>query len=187
MTTTTLTDTQNERVDELCEDYLLRWTYPSIATASLREIIVATMERHGRTPSVLDVRNIVCDCGGSFTKAMRLARNKPAVGDGATIHHYSDSTPQTVIAVSANGKTITLQRDKATLLNGFNSGEPDALTFTPGGFFGHTEGVQRYSYERDLDGPTTKATLRKDGTWRVSRSTERVTIGARHKYYDYNF
>ncbi len=109
-----------------------------------------------------------------------------SVGDGATVVLYSDRHAYTVVAVSKSGKTITLQRDKATLLNSAGSGEPDALVFEPGGFAGHTSGVQRWAYEEDEDGKTIKASLRKDGRWRVSKSGERVKPG-RHEHYDFNF
>jgi hypothetical protein len=50
----------------------------------------------------------------------------PKVGDGATILRHSDSHACTIVAVSKSGRTITLKRDKATLLNGPKSGEADA-------------------------------------------------------------
>ena len=110
------------------------------------------------------------------------------VGDGVTTHGYSDAHAWTVIAVSA--RLITIQRDKAILLNGPNSGEPDALTCTPGGFCAHWEGAQRYRYERDPNGAIRKASLRKDGGWRLVgeplKGGKFLTAG-RHEFYDYNF
>lgn len=104
-----------------------------------------------------------------------------AVGDGATVSGWSDSEVHTVIARTA--KTLTLQRDKATLLNPVGSGEKDALQFAPGGFVGHTSGVQRYEYERDENGETCVARLTKRG-WQVNGS--RVGSG-RFEHYDFNF
>ena len=109
------------------------------------------------------------------------------VGDGATILGYSDRYAFTLVDISPSGRTITLQRDKATLLNGVSSGEPDALHFTPGGFVGHVSGRQRYLYERDPQGQVTKATLRKDGRWRQSRTDAPVILGVRDEHYDFNF
>lgn len=114
------------------------------------------------------------------------------VGDGMTVTGYSDNKACTVIAVSRSGKTVTLQRDKATLLNGFKSGEPDALVMTPGGFAGHTEGVQRYDYEADPDGERFKVTYRESlgGYKRAGiRPHERggSAFRGRNEYYDYNF
>lgn len=110
---------------------------------------------------------------------------EPAVGMGATEHGWSQSYAYTIIAVSASGKTITLQRDKTTLLN------KDELEFHPGGFAAHcsNQHVQRYSYERDPEGVVRKATLRKDGVFRMKghRNSGRVTINLRREFYDYNF
>ena len=96
------------------------------------------------------------------------------VGDGATLCGYSDRDAYTVIKRTA--KTLTIQEDKSTLLNGFESGEKDALVCHPGGFCGHVEGTQRYSYE-------VVARLTKKG-WKVNGS--RVVAGRSH-YHDYNF
>lgn len=110
-------------------------------------------------------------------------KNPFTVGEGATVAGYSDCRAYTVIAVTA--KSATLRRDKATLLNGIKSGAPDALSFSPGGFCGHTSGVQRYSYEADETGGVVVVRLRKNGTWRTSNN-ERVSVG-RSEYYDFNF
>lgn len=123
----------------------------------------------------------------------------PVVGRGATHTLWTDSMAHTVVRVSASGKTAWIQRDKATLLNGMNSDAADAPTFTPGGFAGHTEGVQRYKYERDPDGPVLKVTRRilktRDGEkviWKpVGAKTQspgnRVSFDGRYEHYDYNF
>jgi len=107
-----------------------------------------------------------------------------AVGDGVTILLYSDSHAHTVIKVTK--KTILMQRDIVKLLNGFDSGEPDALKFSPGGFAGNARGVQRYEYTRNEDGHIVKATLRKDGSIRVANSKAKVLLG-RYEHYDFNF
>lgn len=128
--------------------------------------------------------------------------NPYKVGDGATLCGYSDRHAYTVIAVTA--KTVTLQRDKATLLNGMNSGEADALTFTPGGFAGHTEGIQRYRYEANPNGEVIKAHMKKKPrkVWTKGAAPDggygyvmhaHFTNGAstlipgRFEHYDYNF
>lgn len=135
----------------------------------------------------------------------------PKVGEGATYTIWTDSIACTVIAVSKSGKTVTIQEDKATLLNGFNSGEEDALKAYPGGFAMHVEGNQRYSYEPNSEGRTYKVTLRtiklrKGGhcyaqkgdevelsyRWKVSGHSTKgrggdVRFGVRSKHFDYNF
>lgn len=120
--------------------------------------------------------------------------NTPIVGEGANVFGYSDVMAYTVISVNKTGTVAIIQRDKATLLNGYNSGAPDALHFEPGGFCGHTSGVQRYSYERDPEGETLRITLRTKGqhagTWRTKGSgtgAARVRFGERREHYDFNF
>ena len=118
----------------------------------------------------------------------------PKVGDGATVYYWSDVESHTVVRVSKSGQTAWIQRDKTTLLNGCNSGEPDALTFTPGGFVGHTSGVQRYAISPDPEGEILRISLRKKGkfagTWRTAGNNSgaaRVRIGIRDEHYDFNF
>ena len=113
----------------------------------------------------------------------------PTVGMGATWNGYSDRYAGTIVKVTP--KTIQVQEDAAELLNGFKSGESDALTFHAGGFCGHTEGVQRYTYTPDPAGEIVTFTLRGNGHWVKSktpaRSGPRLRIGTRDKHHDYNF
>jgi len=114
------------------------------------------------------------------------------VGDGATVAGYSDSYACTIVEISKSGKTIVLREDHADLLNGVDSGADDAMTFTPGGFVGHWEGQQRYSYKPNPNGRVIKASFRK----KVGRFVESglkpeqggsVSLGIRAKHHDYNF
>lgn len=114
--------------------------------------------------------------------AIRVTWREFAVGDGATVCLWSDRHAYTVTA--RTDKTLTLRRDKATLLNNVNSGEKDALQFSPGGFVGHTSGTQRYSYAPDEQGQIVKARLTKRG-WQTA-CKERVCAG-RSEHYDFNF
>ena len=141
------------------------------------------------------------DFGG--TEAARVTRvlnawNKaqeqalvPRVGMGATIRNYSDRQACTIVEVSRSGKRIVVQHDEATLLNGFESGEPDALTFTLGGFCGHVEGVQRYSYAPNPAGSRETFTLRKTGQWiaegEKAKGGTQLIVGRRAHHHDYNF
>ena len=118
------------------------------------------------------------------------------VGDGASMYGYSDVHAGTII--KRTDKKIWIKRDTATLLNGNNSGEPDALTFQAGGFLGHTSGIQRYDYSSNPDGETRVYSRR---SWVNYKGDDRVrwaevgsdrhngpTIGAgRHEHYDFNF
>jgi hypothetical protein len=103
------------------------------------------------------------------------------VGDGVTINYYSDRKAATVIKRTPH--SITVQRDTATLLNGMDSGEPDALKADIGGFAAHVKGEQRYSYERDTEGAVMVFRRTKRGWTRGSLSLS----PGRHEHYDYNF
>ena len=117
------------------------------------------------------------------------------VGMGASIQGYSDSHAATVVRVSQSGKRVTLRRDMARLLNGANSGEPDALQCSPGGFCGHISGTQRWAYEPDPNGSEELFSLRTlpngETRWvRVGESLRGGTtasLAGRFHHYDFNF
>ena len=121
--------------------------------------------------------------------------SKPVVGEGATRYYHSDAHAYTVERVSASGKTAWIRRDKATILNGPNSGEPDALKVDPGGFAAHVSGSQRYAYERDPEGELVRVsqrtwrgkTLWKVAGWKTTSPGGSVVFGKRSEHYDYNF
>lgn len=158
---------------------------------------VRDLRATARDMTTAEIERLIPDChtdGAAFLRETLAERGMPTVGMGATIHCYSDNKACTVIAVSKSGKRITLQRDKATLLNGADSGEKDALQFSPGGFVGHTSGQQRYAYESDPNGSTWEFSLR---TYRgktrwvlagdSAKSGQSCTLGKRHEHYDFNF
>jgi hypothetical protein len=105
------------------------------------------------------------------------------VGDGVTLCLYSDRNAYTVIGKTA--KTVKIQRDKATLLNGVNSDEPDKLNFSPGGFSGHTSGIQRWKYEADPNGEIVTLRMSKKGYLIAPARTP--IIANRSEHYDFNF
>ena len=113
------------------------------------------------------------------------------INDPVTYTVYSDSDAGWVSKVSPNGKTVEVEFAKQTLLNKPNSGEPDALRFSPGGFCGHTSGEQRWKIERAEKPSKTKFTLRKNGAWkRAGHPTKSpgCSLGPGHSpYYDFNF
>jgi len=104
----------------------------------------------------------------------------PAIGQGATICHYTDRTACTIIAVSKSGKTITLQPDHAELDNW----KPE---FVSGGFAANCTNnhSQRYRYTPNRDAPTFKARLCKGGKFRTGN--REVVIEGRHQFHNYNF
>lgn len=122
--------------------------------------------------------------------------DRAKVGDGATINCYSDRQACTI--VKRTDKKIWVQRDKATLLNGLKSGEPDALHFAPGGFCGHTSGTQRWAYTPNADEAivcySRREVVYSDGSLHIKyvrvgeavRNGQTISTG-RHEHYDYNF
>lgn len=96
--------------------------------------------------------------------------NQPEIGMGATICHWSDQTPGTVIQITHKGKRIVIQEDKAIRTD--NNGMSDS---------------QSYDYEPDANGTTYIATLRKDGNYRLATRKTLVSLGVRRKYHDYSF
>ena len=120
---------------------------------------------------------------------MDVRSNIPQVGDGMTLHLWSDAQAHTVRAVSKSGKTIWLSRDIVKRIN------QDSDTFTPGGFVGHTENPdgQKYEYKTDEDSTQwVKATWRdKLGRYMLAGNPSRERAFAlspgRHEWYDYNF
>lgn len=90
------------------------------------------------------------------------------------------------IVRKVSDKTIEVRRLKATLLNGFNSNEPDALQFAPGGFCGHTSGEQRYSFARNENAPVFRIRKGKFG-WKDAAGNRFRLSDEPHEHYDFNF
>ena len=101
------------------------------------------------------------------------------IGDGATILMYSDRRAATVIGISPSEKTIDVQEDNAELLN------RDELKINPGGFSANVQGGQKYKFKPDIYGQIHRARLRKDGRWYSHGN--RIIIGERQHFYDFNF
>lgn len=112
----------------------------------------------------------------------RLSPVTVEVGDGVTIHLYSDAHAGTVIKKTKT--TITVQQDKATIDPNF---KPE---FIVGGFAGHctNQNKQTYTYERNPNGNVT--------VYRWSNKYNRYQGGGdgsvtvtkgRREFYDYNF
>ena len=113
------------------------------------------------------------------------------INDPVTHTIYTDADAGWVSKVSPNGKTIEVEFAKQTLLNHANSGLPDALVFSPGGFVGHVSGDQRWRIERTENPRKSKFTLRKNGQWKLAGIPTTSPGGSlnpgHHPYYDFNF
>ena len=109
---------------------------------------------------------------------METLLNKPAIGEGATVSYCADSHAMTIIAVSDNGKTVTVQRDSvkpadhANIHRGANYNNIWVTTPNPAG-------------------ATMVFTLRQNGKYVAQgesmRSGTKLHIGSRHEYYSYEF
>ena len=112
----------------------------------------------------------------------RIERFNVQVGDGVTICYWSDQHAATVISRTA--KSITVQRDTATLDPSF---KPE---FIVGGFAGHctNQDEQTYTYERNPKGRIeTYRWSNKYGQYRSAGDQSIKIINGRHEFYDYNF
>jgi hypothetical protein len=124
-----------------------------------------------------------------------MKNNEPhafKVGDKATHTIHTDSHAGYILHVSPNGKTVIFGRSEAKLLNGANSGEHDALEFSPGGFVGHTSGEQRWDIATEpMAGYRDKFTLRSNGRWKIAGggtySPGNTLRPGHHPHYDFNF
>lgn len=113
--------------------------------------------------------------------AKTLTPDTATPGDGATLNMWSDRQAHTITAVSPSGKTITLQRDRATRTN------QDTDQFSPGGFVGHTHSPegQKYSYSPDLTGRVFQA--RWSEKFQSFRASSQTVTAGRHEHFDHNF
>ena len=100
------------------------------------------------------------------------------IGDGVTLHLWSDAHACTVIARTKT--TLTIQRDKAILDPNFKP-ERDGMHCT-------NQDEQEYTYERDPKGEVIKCRWSEVyGCFRTgSDGSMKITRG-RHEFYDYNF
>ena len=102
------------------------------------------------------------------------------VGDGVTVHYYTDAEAFTVI--NRSPKTITIQRDNVKLSENF---KPE---FIPGGFAAHcvNQNEQEWTYSPNPNGQILICRWSDKYKCFRTKSKLRVTNG-RHEFYDYNF
>lgn len=107
-------------------------------------------------------------------------RDNAEIGDGATVHYYSDEEACTIIKRTA--KTLTLRRCKATLANGW---KPE---WVPGGFSAicTNNEDQQWEYEENPDGRIFIARWSEAKQGFYAEGCLYVTPG-RREHYDYNF
>jgi hypothetical protein len=114
--------------------------------------------------------------GSLFNEMMASSEQPvPSVGDGATMLRWTDRHAATVIAVSGDGKTVTVQRDRAMRTDDNGMSES-----------------QTYHYAPDSLGETAVYTRRSNGRYVQQDLTDRehraaLVIGVRAEYRDYSF
>jgi hypothetical protein len=94
----------------------------------------------------------------------------PIVGMGVTISWWSDCRPGTIIDITHKGNRLIIQEDTAIRID--NNGMSES---------------QEYIYEYNLNGSIYVGTLRKDGYYRIAKSSCAITLGYRRKFHDYSF
>ena len=98
----------------------------------------------------------------------------PVVGMGATKVGWTDRHAATIVAVSADGRTVRIQEDRATRTDTNGMSE-----------------VQTYEFAPNPSAEIEVYTLRKNGRWvkqgEPMKNGARITIGHRSEYYDYSF
>lgn len=114
--------------------------------------------------------------GSVFNEMMaRGEQPVPSIGDGATMLRWTDRHAATVIAVSGDGQTVTVQRDAATRTDDNGMSES-----------------QTYRYEPDPRGETVVYIRRPNGRYvqrDVSDKDHRaaLVVGVRAEYRDFSF
>lgn len=142
--------------------------------------LVNHFEAEGKTQIVDSIINEMKEKIAEFDGRFITPANAK-VGDGVTMHLWSDAHAGTITKVTKT--SVTVQRDHATLNPDF---KPEVV---PGGFVGHctNQNEQSYTYERNESG--TEYTFRWSNKFNRFQNTKtgmRLSKG-RHEFYDYNF
>lgn len=103
---------------------------------------------------------------GYYQPGLPSKIEEPLVGAGATLCLGTDRYPYTVVEIK--GKNLILQEDDVVLV-------PQGVSLV----------VSLDSlFKRDPSGRKVEVSLRKDGTWRQVRGTDKFIIGSRERYHD---
>lgn len=94
----------------------------------------------------------------------------PAVGMGVTVLMWTDRHAGTITRVSESGKTFWFREDTAIRTDGNGMSES-----------------QTYRYEPNPNANERRARIRKDGSWRESKTGTRLRLGSRSAYHDFSF
>lgn len=105
------------------------------------------------------------------------------IGTHATKAYPQDMYPMVVVKVSESGKTIWL--DSVLTVN-TTTGHAPAYYNGPWPVWDHKYTDEEVSALQSHTDPV-RATLRKDGTWKISGTTTPVTIGAARYYRNFSY
>jgi hypothetical protein len=123
--------------------------------------------------------------GSLMNHLMSGGRSIPAVGDGATLLHWTDREPATVIEVTTKKSgaiEVAVQEDKYRRVDSNGMSES-----------------QEYAYEPNPNGSISRFRLDPEKGWRALRKNEKgnwvlvkgggsgVRFGVREKYHDFSF
>ena len=95
---------------------------------------------------------------------------KPEVGTAATILHWTDREPATVVRVSPTGKTLWVQADKYTRVDQNGMSES-----------------QDYEYARNHTAPLQEFRLTPKRGWRGKGGSPALVLGRQERYHDFSF
>lgn len=142
--------------------------------------MIGRFEAKGRVDIAENIVNEIKKYAEEFDNNF-LTPTNVKVGDGVTMHMYSDSHAGTVVKVTKT--TITVQQDKATLDPNFKP------KMHAGGFAGHcsNQNEQTYTYEPNPNAEKVTFTWsqKRSGYYNKKRGLS-LTKG-RREFYDYNF
>ena len=99
----------------------------------------------------------------------------------ANKHGYSDVEPVEIVK-TISAKTLEVREMKA-------SENLVELEFSPGGFVGHFHNQHKQAYEitSDVQAPTYRIRLNKQGKWLDKHGQRHVLSAEPKKFYDFNF
>lgn len=109
--------------------------------------------------------NLISDCLIDSSNGI-----KPEVGMGITICQYTDRKAGTITRVSTSGKTFWFKYDIAKRIDNYGMSD-----------------CQDYEYTEDPNSWEQKASLRKDGCFRVKSTGYYVALNRRDAFHDFSF
>lgn len=107
---------------------------------------------------------------GQVGHYINYKNEKPKLGMGAVILHYTDRSAGTVERISKTGTTVWIREDLAVRTD--KNGQSES---------------QSYKFEPNPQGKLYRVSKRKDGQWRLANDDRKVVIGVRDAYHDYSF